>query len=436
MASTTLESAVVSVSKDIGDYWAGTTTSGGSSTTAVDTALKAKANDWITDEAYDRITSGTYDEEERKISSLDNTSGTLTVLAHGGTIATAVTYEIHRLFSASDKRTALVEGAKLAYPSLHKLIRDENLVYGNWLKGGSAEKWAVSTVPDGWVTDTSTVTQNTTKTYISVGSSSAKLAGSAGGNYQSTTENSDLWGLAGNAVTFKVDVWCDTASKARLRAYDGTTTTNGDYHTGDSVMTELTVSATLASSCSEITFTIRNETGSGNIYWDNARVIGPTFNKIYVGDLGLLNHEPHQILQQSSSSLEYEPWQMLRGWEPDYNGYIYLPDGSQEYRLRIIGIGHLDFLVSGVASTAWAATVAIGEPHIRILTAYAARYLYQQMAMPDYDTGTAGRFGQAMQYWDGEIAKRSALFGMPPPAATQDWPTMGRRRPLLRQVES
>jgi len=441
MASTTLLASVNAVSKEVGDYWQGTTTAAGSSTTVVDDALKAKTSDWITDEAYDFIISATCLNEERKISN-HTTSGTLTVLAHTGTgPGTGATYQVHRLWSASDKRTACVEAAKEAYPSIYKVIRDENLVVGNWLRNGSAEKWALTTVPDGWVTDTCTQTQNTTKTYITVGSSSAKITGAAGGTYQSTTENSELWDLAGEAVTFKVDVWCDTASKARLRLYDGTTTTNGSYHTGGSVMEELTVTATMASSCSSIVITIRNETATGNIYWDNASAIGPTYNKIYVGDLGLTNNEPHQILQQSTSNLKSEPWQMLRGWEPDIlNGYIHLTEGSNEYRLRVIGMGTLDFVTSaGVASTGWttATTIPIGEPHIRILTAYAALYLYQHMTLPNYDSGTVTMFEAGVQRWQAEIAKRSALFGMPSPAATRDWGAMASTsRTLLRQVES
>lgn len=128
--ATTLAECRKQLSREIGDYWNSTTTSSGSSTTVVDTALKAKSNDWISDapqEMYDLITSGTYADEERKISSLDNTSGTLTTLAHGGTIASAVTYEVHRLFTASEKRTALIYAAKAAFPYIFKKVRDITL---------------------------------------------------------------------------------------------------------------------------------------------------------------------------------------------------------------------------------------------------------------------------------------------------------------------
>lgn len=125
--STTLLNCEVELSKQMGDYWASTTTSGGSATTLIDTALMAKENDWVNDldACYDMITEGDYDEEERKIVSLDNSDGTLTVLDHGGVIISGIDYRIHRLFSASDKRTALVHSAKKAFPHIHKPIWDE-----------------------------------------------------------------------------------------------------------------------------------------------------------------------------------------------------------------------------------------------------------------------------------------------------------------------
>ncbi|MBE3143595.1 MAG: hypothetical protein IMZ61_06690, partial [Planctomycetes bacterium] len=83
--TTTLAVARQLLSKELGDYWASTTTSAGSTTAIVDTALKAQSSNWVSDarEMWDLITSGTYDGQERKITSLDATSGILTVLAHG-----------------------------------------------------------------------------------------------------------------------------------------------------------------------------------------------------------------------------------------------------------------------------------------------------------------------------------------------------------------
>ncbi len=125
--STTLENCEVLLSKEIGDYWDSTTTTAGASggTTLIDTALKEKVDDWLTDDAHDMITSGTYDGQERKITKFDSDAGYLTVLAHGGQIATSVTYRVHRLFSASEKRRALVHAAKSGFPYIYKYVWDE-----------------------------------------------------------------------------------------------------------------------------------------------------------------------------------------------------------------------------------------------------------------------------------------------------------------------
>ena len=159
--STTLLNAEVALSKELADFWSSTTTSAGAAggTTLVDTALKAKANDWITDEAYDMVTESTYDGEERKISSLDNSSGTITVLAHGGQIASGIDYRIHRLFEASEKRRAIIAAAANVYPSCFAEIFDESLVSGNWLKDGSFERWTTSSNLTDWTETTLTATQ-------------------------------------------------------------------------------------------------------------------------------------------------------------------------------------------------------------------------------------------------------------------------------------
>ena len=60
--STTLENCMLELSRQIGDFWASTTTAGtGSSTQVIDTALKAKMNDWVSGlptETYDRLHQG------------------------------------------------------------------------------------------------------------------------------------------------------------------------------------------------------------------------------------------------------------------------------------------------------------------------------------------------------------------------------------------
>ncbi len=425
--STSLESAMVELSRQIDiDFWTGTTTSAGSSTTLVDTALKAKANEWIDSnlEMYDRITSGTQDEEERLISSLSNTNGTLTMLAHGGTIATSVTYEIHRLFTASQKRTALIAAARLVYPSLFTEVRDESHTVDNWLRNGDVETWSLTTVPDEWVANTSTIAENTTVTLLTRGSSSAKISTAAGSMSQGITQNPRLKALAGTHVKLKAKVHCDTASCARLRITDGTTTTNSNYHPGTSVFSDdsgdgklddfLEVEADIENSPSEVTFSVMHDVDAGTTYVDDLRVIGPTMSRVYIGDTNFAQERPREIYVQRDADIYKEPWYRIRNWNVGSDDFLYIPQGCKEYRLRILGMDYIDFLVSGASSTSWSATIAVNQPQLDILIAQAAVYLYRTVSMPGHDDAQIDKFSNALNFWETELRVRKAKHYMKP----------------------
>lgn len=429
--TTTLLAAEQLLSKALGDYWSSTTTSAGATdgTTLVDTELKAKAEDWITDAAYNMITSGTYDEEERKISSLDSGVGALTVLAHGGQIATSVTYRIHRLFSASEKRRALIHAAKAGYPYIFEEIRDETKVSGNWLKDGSFEIWTSATALTHWTDDgTVILAKTTTSPYYKHGLTSCKLDTAAGYIHQDITNWDDLKHLAGKAVTFTVQGHCDTASCLRLAIYDGTTTTYSSYHDGDSAWTEhndsLEVKATIGDNPTSIEFRIYHDVAAGTSYIDDARIIGGYLSRIYIGDLNLAQNKPHQVLIEPSDYSTREPWLLIHNYEIDVtNGYLYLPASvSRDYRLRILGIGYLNFVdSSGDSSTAWDSTIDIDSPQTEILVAEAAIYLCNQMIVPNQTLGTSELWKDALGYWKAELRDRQGRFGIVAPAATTHW---------------
>ena len=420
--ATSLSACCILLSKEMGDFWSSAATSAGAAggTTLVDTALLAKPADWIPADAYDRILSGTYVDQERQISSLS--SSTLTVLAHGGQIASGVTYEVHRLFTASEKRRALLHAAKSEFPHIFKHIRDTSLSVGNWLRNGDMEIWGQAGNPDNWTAVTLTAAKNTTGPYYKRGATSCKLSGAAGSLRQGSADVGELILLAGKGVTFTAEVWSDTASCSRLRIYDGTTTTNSDYHAGGSKFEKLTVTATIADSPSEITVRVMRDVGTGIDYVDDARVFGPIRDKLYIGDLGLAQNYPHIIEQSPDGLIQDEPWEILRDWEISGDGFLYLPYGSQNYQLRVRGMGYLDFLVSGASSEDWAATIAIDSPQTEILIAAAIIYLYRQKLQPG--TGTAavsGRYAGALAFWDHELAIRRARCGMVAPPATVNW---------------
>lgn len=423
--STSLLNCEVLLSKQLGDYFSGTATSDGNAggTTIVDTSLMSYPNDWIDSTSaimWDMVTSGTYDEEERKISSLDNSTGTLTVLAHGGKIVSAVTFRVHRLFKASDKRIAIVDAAKSIYPHCYKEVLDESIVSGNWLKDGSFERWTTSTNLTDWNESTSTATKTTTSPYYKHGKTSCKIDTAAGYIEQSLDQWDDLKHLAGQAVTFTVQGWCDTASCLRIGVYDGTTTTYSSYHDGDSAWTEhndpLEVTATIQDNPTDVSFRIYHDVAAGVSYVDDARVMGPSHPRIYIGNLGLSQNLPHTVSKERSNYSQAEPWTKIEGIDYDFsNGYMYLPYGvSRNYRLRIEGMGYLDFYDSSdVVGTDWDDTISLDSPQTEILVAQAAIYLWRTKALPSYDTGENQQALQALAFWENELRVRKARFSMP-----------------------
>ena len=433
--STTLANARIELSKQLRDDWVSATTSAGNAggTTMIDSALIAKANDWITDETYDLITEAAHAalNEERRITSLDNSTGTVTVhAAHGAPtqIASGVDYELHRLATASDKRRALIAACRTSYPAIHERIWDESLVSHNWLKDGSFEIWTSTSALTNWTkAGSSTLAQTSTAYYFKHGSYSCKISGAADNIRQSVTNHDDLKKLAGKTVTFTLQGWCDTASCLRIAIYDGTTYTYSDYHDGDSAWTEdddpLEVEATIKDNPTVIAFIIYHASASGISYVDDARVISDVCPRMYIGNLGLAQNQPVQLFIERSNYSNVEPWHLIHNAVIDYeNGYMYLPSSvSPDYRLRIKGKGYLDFLASGVSSTAWTATVNVDQPQLDILIAEAILYLYTEMAMPNFTQGTRKDYQEMIGYWKQEAQIRRNKFGMTPLSIPVDW---------------
>jgi len=422
--TTALSACRIELSKQLKDYWASTTTGAGSTTTVVDTLLKAKQNAWIGKEMYDLITESGHDsvDEERLISSLDNSTGTLTVLAHNNTTGTSMDYEVHRLFSASDKRRALIAAARMAWPHIHEKIWDESMVSGNWLKDGSFEIWTSSSALTHYTTTTSTITKTTSSPYYKHGATSCKIDTAAGTVKQSITNWDDLKRLAGQTVTFSIQAHCDTASCLRVSINDGATQTYSSYHAGDSAWTQddprndsMYVQQFIDWNPTEITFTIHHEVAAGTSYVDDARAIGPYQPRLFIETLGLSQETPVQIEIEPYNYATDEPWAQVFNSRLDTElGYLYLPSSvRRDRRLRIKGIGYLDFLdSSGDSATAWDSTININSPQTDILIAQAIVYLYTQMSLPNFSRSTRRDFQEMMVFWENELRRRIGKHGM------------------------
>ncbi|KKN22972.1 hypothetical protein LCGC14_0909750 [marine sediment metagenome] len=423
--TTALSVARVELSKQLNDFWASTSTGAGSTTTIVDALLKAKQNAWIGKDMYDLITESGHAsvDEERQISSLAGSTGILTVLAHDNTTGTGMDYEVHRLFTASDKRRALVAAARMAWPHIHEKIWDESMVSGNWLKDGSFEIWTSSSALTYWTTTTSTIAKTTSATNFKHGATSCKIDTAAGTIKQSISNWDDLKRLAGQTVTFSMQAKCDTASCLRLSITDGVgTQTYSSYHTGDSAWTQddprndsMYAQMFIDWNPTEITFTIHHEVAAGTSYVDDARVIGPYQPRLFIETLGLSQEKPIQVEIEPYNYSTDEPWAIVFNSRLDTElGYIYLPSSVQrDRRLRIKGIGYLDFLdSSGDSGTDWADTININSPQTDILIAQAIVYLYTQMSLPNFSRSTKRDFQEMLVFWEGELRRRIGKHGM------------------------
>ena len=428
--STTLANSRIELSKQLNDFWASATTGAGAAggTTLVDSLLKAKQSAWISFDMYDLITESGHAriDEERQISSLS--SETLTVLAHGGQIVSGVDYEVHRLFTASEKRRALIAAARMAWPHIHEKIWDESMVSGNWLKDGSFELWnSAGTSLTYWAKANSVITKTTSSPYYKHGTTSCKINGNTETVSQGIAYWDDLKRLAGQSVTFSIQAWCDTASCLRVSIYDGVNTrTYSSYHAGDSAWTQddprndnMYVTQFIDWNPTEITFTIHHEDANGTSYVDDARVIGPYQPRLFIETLGLSQETPIQVEIENYNYSTDEPWAQVFNSRLDTElGYLYLPSSVQrDRRLRIKGIGYLDFVdSSGVSATAWNSTININSPQTDILVAQAIVYLYTQMSLPNFSRSTKQDFQEMIGFWEAELRRRIGKYGIEVPS--------------------
>uniref|UniRef100_A0A6M3K6E9 Uncharacterized protein n=1 Tax=viral metagenome TaxID=1070528 RepID=A0A6M3K6E9_9ZZZZ len=127
--TTTLSNAEIELSKQMGDFWSSSATATVSNIKLTDTVLKDVPSDWLTDDTHLQMTTlnAAADTSERLIATLNITDGFVTWnRALAGNSTNADTYRIHRLFTASEKRRALINACKMAFPSIHERIWDES----------------------------------------------------------------------------------------------------------------------------------------------------------------------------------------------------------------------------------------------------------------------------------------------------------------------
>jgi hypothetical protein len=142
MADTTRAVLTQRVSESVGDYEALTTTSSGSTTTLVATALAdlTESDDGI--QGWIEITDGNNDGEIRRIKGVGGyTASTTTItvnFAFSNTVGSGVGYILHRI-NPTDKHNAINRAIEALFPDLYLPIRDESLIVDSLVLNGSFE---------------------------------------------------------------------------------------------------------------------------------------------------------------------------------------------------------------------------------------------------------------------------------------------------------
>lgn len=192
-------------------------------------------NDWYFVLPQGPTGSGSY--EVTRVVDFTGATGTLTLEPDAsGQIASGQTYELHR-YNPATKHLALNAARLQAIDALWLPVRDETLVVDNLISNWDFETYAGGAFTN-WVSIGSpTLTQNTS--YFMHGSNAANIAGAAGvGIEQNIITSANSFGRIANARRKVLHVRgflrATDASNIRLRlTFDGSTYTNGAYHSGD-----------------------------------------------------------------------------------------------------------------------------------------------------------------------------------------------------------
>ena len=426
--TTSLQTLRQELGLEVNDGYTSSLTGNGAAdgTTIIDTDLKNYQTDQFSDGAsgdqmtWIKLTSGTYSGQERSFSSYAAATGTITVkAAFGGQVLSGVTYELHKIWTPTQKNNAIVFACRKAFPACYKKVDDTSIVFGNWLRNGHFETWTLTTTPDKWAATTATAAQETTDSLVhGYGhTSSCKLSGAYGYLYTDIALQRDLGELHGESLTFKVWAWADTASQARLTIYDGATTTNSEYHTGDSKWRELEVTATIAANPVDVEVRCNYDAGTA-CYFDDARLFGGSTKYSYdISDLGLYNNRPLQVLLLGDEYTDApRPSEiLLRNWTPpSTDGRLRFSSAlSQDDVLRIIGMG----LITTPTSTT---STEVDEPQVRIIIAEAAAYLCN-LKLQMTNLKDAGRWAELKQVWAQEATERRRGYMQTQPSITLHW---------------
>ena len=399
MATTTRANLRRALSESIGDYQSFASTADGNDakTSLVSTTLKnypGGTDDGAFEEQFFMGTSGANEGESKRCAlyTANASDGPTAILqdAFSNQTSTADTFELHR-YDPELKHVAINQALSELFPVIYKPIRDETLIVDSILSNGDFETEGGTTFTDWTEVNSPTVTVETSRVFH--GTNAAKVVAGSGAVGQLTqTLDVNTPEAAGTTAAFKVRVWTNGSSQARLIIDWGTSTEAGEYHTGDSSWRLLSVEAAVPTDATQVQV-ICEVAASQTAYFDTGWAAIEHVHRMTVPSS--IIRGPMHILQQYDEGMVDGTYYPLLPGEAPTRGRI----------LRLQGMG----LLSRPSSES--ATTEIGEPQLNLVTAYAARVLFQTLMMRSA-TEQRGNLTENVRYWEMEVQRLSSQIGI------------------------
>jgi hypothetical protein len=370
MATTTRANLRKSLSEKIGNYQSFATTADGNDakTSLVSTQLRNFANG-NSDAAFEGEfflgTSGANEGERKRCSSyiVDASDGPTVILedAFPNQTTSADTFEMH-LYDPELLHVCISRALAEVFPTVYKPIRDETLIVDNILLNNDFETEGTAGTFANWTeVNSPTVTVETSRVFH--GTNAAKVVAGSGAVGQLTqTLDVNISEVAGKTAAFKVRVWTDGSSQARLSIDWGTSTETGEYHTGDSSWRLLSVEAAVPTDATQVQV-ICEIAASQTAYFDTGWAAIDQVHRLTVPS-SILRGPMHVLQQYNESMVDGAYYPLLPGETPT-RGRI----------LRLDGMGLLS------RPTTESGTAELVEPQLNLVSAYAAMVLFQTMSV-------------------------------------------------------
>ena len=400
MATTTRTNLRKALSEAIGDYNSFSTSSDGNDakTSLVSDTLKnypGGSDDGAFEEQYFLATSGANDGEARRcqlyIANASDGPTSILQSALSNQTSSGDTFELHR-YDPELKHVAINRALVELFPTIYLPIRDETLIVDNVLSNSDFEDWT-SGAPDDWTeVNSPTTTQETSRVFH--GSSSVKLTGPGGSVGQLTqSPEVNINEIAGKTAQFKMRVWTDAASQARLIIdWDGSDTEAGDYHEGDSEWRLLSVDAAVPTTATQVKVICEVAAGA-TAYFDTGWAAVEALHRLTVPSS--IVRGPMHVMQQHSENQVDGPYYPLLPGESPSRGRI----------LRLDGMGLLS------RPSTESGTTEIAEPQLNLVTAYSAMILFQQLWTRSASEQRENLL-QNITIWQAEVARLSQQPGI------------------------